>query len=133
MLKIYDVIDYVSINKQDWRAVGTNGFFCTDEDRDSKLILDNVSFSEAHEYLENNRLDGLKSDYTVWRPRPTVCVRYQDAFDVAVYSKFSAISYKRVYKENKDATLKWLMNHLSADQFIQYLKERGITTCPMNF
>jgi hypothetical protein len=43
------------------------------------------------------------------------------------------MSYKIEYEEWKEVTLEWIIKNLPADQTIQYLKERGITTCPMNF
>jgi hypothetical protein len=49
------------------------------------------------------------------------------------YKHFKSISYMQTYEERKDVSLEWIIKHLPADQAIQYLKERGITTCPMNF
>ena len=133
MLKIYTVVSYVSIDSTDWRSVGHCGYCCTDEDRDVKLILDNAPFSEAREYINNHHLDGVWSINTFWRNKPAIAVKYRDAWDDVVYKNFDTMSYKNVYTEDKNVTIEWLMKHLTADQTIQYLKERGITTCPMNF
>ena len=133
MLKVYNVYDYVSIDGAKWREVGRTGYKVTDEEVKNKLVLDNASFEEAREFLSNNVLDGVWNYSTFFRNKPAVCVSYQDAWDVVTYKRFNTISYKTEYKEDKHVTTKWLMEHLSADKFIQYLKERGITTCPMNF
>ena len=39
--------------------------------------------------------------------------------------------YKYVYKEWKDVPLNYIMEHFSADKCIQYLKERGMSACPI--
>lgn len=134
MLKVYHVYDYVSIDGAKWRTVGGyGGYKITDEEVETKLVLDNVSFEEAREFLSQNPLDGVLNDSTLLRNKPTIVVRYQDAWDWVEYRRFDTMSYKREYKEYENVSFKWLTEHLSADQFIQYLKERGITTCPMNF
>ena len=133
MLKIYDVIDYVSVDGSDWRVVGRDGYCCTDEERDVKFILNNASFEEAYEHLSNNQQDGIWCGKTYWREKPLIFICYQDAWDSVRYNHFHQMSYKRIYKENNGVHLSWIIKNLPADQTIQYLKERGITTCPMNF
>ena len=133
MLKVYNVVSYVSVDGANWRSVGHPGHCCTDEDRDVKLILDNASFAEAREYIGNHFLGGVYNSETFWRNKSVIAVHYRDALDDVVYRNFNTISYKNVYTENKNVTLGWMMEHLSADKVIQYLKERGLTTCPMNF
>lgn len=36
-----------------------------------------------------------------------------------------------IQKEKKNVTLEWIMEHLSADKAIQFLKERGMAVCPI--
>lgn len=131
MLKVYNVVSYVSVDGAKWRSVGYSGYCCTDEDCSVKLILDNASFAEAREYLSNNFLDGVCNSASFWILKPTITVRHRDAWDAAVYKSFSTISYKNVYTEDKNVTLGWMMEHLSAEKVIQYLKERGMTACPI--
>ena len=133
MLKVYCAYDYVSIDGANWRKVSGGGYKITDEDVEDSLILDQVSFEKAREYLSNNFLQGVYNESTFWRSKPTIRVSYVGAWDYVDYLHFDTMSYKVEYKECKDVSFKWLMEHLTADQFIQYLKERGITTCPMNF
>ena len=133
MLKIYTVVSYVSIDGAKWRSVGQVGHYCTHEDRDVKLILDKSSFDEVREYNKSHFLDGVWNISTFWRNKPAIAIKYRDAWDDVVYKSFDTMSYKNVYTEDKNVTLEWLMKHLTADQTIQYLKERGITACPMNF
>lgn len=44
---------------------------------------------------------------------------------------FSSISIIEVNEEKKNVTLEWIMEHLSADKAIQFLKERGMAVCPI--
>ena len=131
MLKIYDVNDYVSINGAKWRSVGGYGYGAIDEEPENKLILDNATFDEAYEYLEQNYLSGVQEDNTLFRKKPIIRVSYNDAWDAVKYRCFNKMSYKREFKENKNVSLEWIMKHLSADQCIQYLKDRGMAACPI--
>lgn len=133
MLKVYNVHDCISIDGAKWREIGLTGYIITDKELSEIVILDHATFAETREYLDNNWIDGMRNQETFWRRKPIIEVRYQDAWDWVDYRRFNTLSYKRKYKEWKDVSMEWLMKHASADQFIQYLKERGITACPMNF
>lgn len=131
MLKIYDVIDYISIDGARWRSVGGWRYKATDDELENKLILNDVSFDEAREYFADHPLDGVCNDNTFFRNKPTIRVKYSDAWDSVEYRHFNKLSYKREFEEWKNVTLEWIMKHLSADQCIQYLKDRGMATCPI--
>lgn len=132
MLKVYRYYAYVSIDGAEWRRV-SDGDIISEKELVDCLILDNATFDQTREYLSNHIVWGMCNDSTFFRKKPIVSISYSDAFDVVEYRNFGTLSYRKVYREWKDVPLKWLMEHVSADQFIQYLKERGITTCPMNF
>ena len=138
MLKIYKVRNYVSVDGADWRQViqsWLSDIKCkvSNEDLDMKYMACRLSFDEAREYLNSHKLDGVWNNTTFWRKRPTICVRYCDAFDDVVYKHFDTISYKQEYEECKDISLQWIIENFPADQTIQYIKERGITAFPINF
>ena len=133
MLKVYYVCKYVSIDGAEWRKVGHDGYRVVDGEVEDELVLDNVSFDEARKYLSENILAYVWNDSTCFRHKPTIVVHYSDAWDPVEYKHFNTLSYKREFVENKNVSFEWLTKYLTADQFIQYLKERGITTCPMNF
>ena len=137
MLKIYKVHNYVSVDGAEWRRV-IKGWLSdvqciAVEDYSLDYPMHRLSFNEAREYLYNNKLDGIWNDKTFWTKNPTICIRYADAWDDVIYKHFDTISYKQEYVEWTDVPLEWIINHLPAEQTIQYLKERGITACPMNF
>lgn len=133
MLKAYYIRDYVSVDGSEWRSVGGYGERVIDGEPENELRLDNASFDEVYEYLTQHLLSGVWNDTTLIRKKPLIQVSYNDTGCWVEYRHFNTMSYKREYKEWNNVPLKWLMEHASADQFIQYLKERGITTCPMNF
>lgn len=131
MLKIYDVIDYISIDGADWRIVGGYGYKATDKEVENTLVLNDLSFDEAREYLSQNTLRGVCNGSTFFLGKPTIRISYNDAWDDVEYRKFNKMSYKREFKEWEDVSLKWIIENLSADKCIQYLKERGMTACPI--
>ena len=131
MLKVYHIYDYVSIDGAEWREVGGYGEKVIDGEPKSELRLDKASFNKAYEYLTQHHLSGVYNDVTLFRKKPLIQVSYTDTLDWITYRHFDTISYKREYKEWKDVPLKWLMEHASAEQTIQYLKERGMTACPI--
>ena len=138
MLKVYKVHNYVSIDGSPWREVVWSWISpteckITDKELKGENMLCHTSFDEAYAYLQNSPLDGLYASETFWRHQPRIGIRYEDAYDIVYYNHFDTISYNIIYEEWKDVSLQWIMENLPADQFIQYLKERGITTCPMNF
>jgi hypothetical protein len=138
MLKVYKVYNYVSIDGGNWRKV-THSWFDDDrcEAHNSKprteFILSKNSFDEAYEYLSNYKVDGLLTDIIPWRKKQRIWIQYEDALESVKYKHFDVITYKREYVEWTDVSLEWIIKNLPAEQTIQYLKERGITTCSMNF
>lgn len=131
MLKVYNVTDYVSIDGAPWREVSDTGYRVSDKELQTKLVLDEVSFDEAREFLSNNHIWGVWNYETLFRHKPIIAVSYYSNYEPVRYKHFNTISYKTEYTEWKDVSFDWLMKHFSAEQCIQYLKERGMTACPI--
>ena len=129
MLKVYNIHSYVSINGAEWVKVGQSGYTMTDTSPTEHIILENVGFSECYNYLKEHILEGIYIDNTIFN-KPQMCIHY-DIFDNRYYKKFNNISYKKVYSERKDVSLVYIMEHFPAEKCIQYLKERGVNTCPI--
>ena len=130
MLKVYKVHDYVSIDGAKWRQVGY-GYRIAEEKPENNLVLYEASFDNAREYLSNNKLDGVWNDSTFLFRNPTIVVDYDDAWESVEYRKFKNISYQTIFTEWTSVTLEWIVQNLPADECIQYLKERGMTVCPI--
>lgn len=131
MLKIYNAYSYVSIDGAEWRKVGSDGYRVSDEELDEVLLFENLSFNKAYKYLCEKNLDGVWLDETLFRHKPIIRIGYSDVWEPVSYKAFNTLSYKLKYKEKSYVTLDWIMRHLSADQCIQYMKERGMTACPI--
>lgn len=130
MLKVYKVKSYVSINGGDWQRVGYNGHAILDDNPTEITLLDNATFNECYEYITHHSLNGICLDHTLFRKKPIFYIG-DSWFEGHRYDHFDTISYKYVYEEWEDVSLNYIMNNFSADKCIQYLKERGISACPI--
>lgn len=130
MLKVYEVKSYVSINGEDWWQVGRDGHTISDENPTEKVFLDNAAFNECYEYVCNHPLDGICPSNTLFKNKPIIYIDDKHLYEHR-YDHFDTISYKYVYEEWEDVSLDYIMKHFSADKCIQYLKERGMSACPI--
>ena len=131
MLKVYLVTNYVSINGGEWREVGYGGYQVSDKELHGNIPLNFMSFDSAYEYLSANKVPGISTDISLFKHKPIICVRYTGNYDHTVYRRFSTMAYMATYEEWSDVTLEWIMKNLPASECIQYLKDRGITACPI--
>ena len=132
MLKIYTRKYWVSINNKEWEQVWRGKEIMTDSPPSEAVIFDKLSFDECYELLQNVPMYHIRAGKTFFRKRPKVVIEY-DYDRIKHYTHFDTISCKVTYEEIKDASLYAIMRYFSAEETIQYLKERGVTTCPMNF
>ena len=130
MLKVYYVRSYVSIDGGDWELIDYGGHSIRDDKPTEKIIFENYTLEQCHEYLKENTLGGIWPSYTFFRKKPMIYIE-EWFYEAKRYTSFDTISYKHVYEEWESVSLDWIMKHLSAEQCIQYLKEHGITTCPI--
>lgn len=74
MLKIYDPIYSVSIDGGPWKRLGDpfdTNWFVTDKDLpETELLLDDVSFQEAYDYLRDNYIPGARTCTTFSKINP---------------------------------------------------------------
>ena len=130
MLKVYTVKSYVSINGGDWQRVGLNGHIMTDNNPTEKVILNNATFDGCYKYVSQHSLNGIYLYSTLFKKKPIIYINDRHLYEHR-YDHFNTISYKYVYEEWEDVTLDYIMEHFSADKCIQYLKERGMSACPI--
>ena len=134
MLKIYDPIYFVSIDGGLWKGLedpfDTN-WFVTDEDiPETELLLDDVSFQEAYDYLRDNYIYGARPYRTFFKDKPRLSLLYFKNIDRKYIKNCEGFWLRAENKLRKNVTLDWILKHLEADQAIQYLKERGMEICP---
>lgn len=96
-------------------------------------IIENANFKQAFEHFENSPIHDVVACRTYFRHRPYIClIGAWFAESVNLYQKdFTSLSIRRISEEDKGVTLEWIMEHLSAEKTIQYLKERGLNICPI--
>lgn len=136
MLKVYKMRYYVSIDNEKWFEVDDGYYpYILRDDKEPTVcnIINNMTFEECYELLQNNGLCGLKYDKTIFNKKRIIVMRSWSYDQWYAYKDFKTISYKCVFVEFPKMTLSEIFKHFPADQCIQYLKERGITACPMNF
>lgn len=130
MLKSYKYQLQISLDGSDWCVIDTGYTKLREEHALEKTFIDSYSFADAHEWMLNNHHCQWEAGYTLFKKRPQIKIQY-DWGTIETYKSFSTISIRAVYKEYP-ITMRELQNE-NAETVIQYLKERGITTCPMNF
>ena len=133
MLKVYRVKNYVSVDGGKWYRVGETGRTMFDDSNPKEMIYDNWSFNRWCEYLQQSSLDGIYYRTTFFKKKPYIVTHWYTYDSYEKYTHFNTLSYKTVYEEMENISLADIMKDFPADQCIKYLKERGITTCPMNF
>ena len=133
MLKIYTVRYYVSIDTGPWErlhAIHT----CMREDTTvlpEQILINKLPFNECYEMLKTDHVRGMHLSETNFKHKPLVCIAYAGDWDATAYKYFDTLSYKTTYEEDTYITLSEIMKRFPSDQVIQYLKERGLNTCPM--
>lgn len=132
MLKIYTRKCWVSINNKEWEQVWWERDMMKDNPPSEVITANQLSFDEFYELLQHGSIDHIRAGTTFFRKRPKITIGY-DYDRKKCYTHFDTISFKVTYEEVTGATLYSIMRCFPAELVIQYLKERGITTCPMNF
>lgn len=130
MLKVYRVKSYVSINGEDWWHVGYDDHTIRNDNPIEKVFFKDITFNECYKYIKEHELNGISLDSTLFRNKPIIYIG-NSYFDSYRYDHFDTISYKCVYEEWKEVPLTYIMEHFPADKCIQYLKERGMSACPI--
>ena len=133
MLKIYTLKRWISIDHKDWRQIQYSGDVMRDDALPNENVLvDQMSFDEFYTVLQSEPMTHIRAGKTVVGKRPKISIDYD--FDHTMhYTHFDTISCKYTYEEVINVSLYNIMREFPAEQTIQYLKERGITACPMNF
>ena len=136
MLKVYRIKYYVSIDSGEWREVGEGWdypYILRDDQEAINQRLPTMTFAECYDFLQDHQLIGVRWCKDIFK-RPHIGIMYNWGYDTGKsYRKFDTIDYRRVAEECPNVTLASIFKHFPADQCIQYMKERGMTACPMNF
>ena len=126
MLKAYTVRTYIAVNDKPKKEIWDIGSGLT-EDELPRVAVTTFSFQDCFD----NKLptSAIETGTTSFLKRPYVRIEY-DWADMDCYYNFDSVTIEQHY-EPYDITLDELFKRYSADKCIQYLKERGMTTCPI--
>lgn len=130
MLKSYRCELQISLNGAEWNTIHVECTKLREEHELIKTFIENYSFAEAHEWMLHHWHDHWEAGYTLFKKKLKIKIQY-GYYTTETYKSFDTISIRAVYEERR-ITMRDLQ-YEDADTVIQYLKERGITTCPMNF
>lgn len=126
MLKAYKVRTCIAVDNKPKKQIFRIGYGLT-EDELPRIVTTTWSFQDCFD--KKVPTPAIKTDTTLFRKRPYVEIEY--AWDDADrYYNFDSLTIERHY-ESCDITLKELLEYYSADECIQYLKDRGMTACPI--
>jgi hypothetical protein len=126
MLKAYKVKTDISVDDKPMQRVLRIGYGLTEEEL-PRVATTTWSFQDC---LDNKvPTPAVKNDVTLFRNRPYVEIEYE--WDhVERYYDFDHLTVERHY-EPYEVTLHELLEDFLAEDVIQYLKERGMTACPI--
>lgn len=92
-----------------------------------------LNFADMQELIEKGFVPNAENDFTFFRKRPMIVLPSSD-IEITRYTYTEkdkvVFEVKKQYLPYTN-TIKNLADLLPADDFIQYLKDRGINTCPM--
>ena len=130
MKKIYDKRCLIRINDEkefhDTSVFYHLSYLKEEEAQTTERIFTN--FQEAYEYIKNNGVMNAEAGRTFFRNKPEIKLSTANDYCLGYYTEknFKSLAVRWEYKEVKP-TMKTLSNLLTADEFCEYLTDRGIT------
>ena len=127
MLKAYKVTTYIAVDGKSKREIFQKeyGLFEVELPR---VTTTSWSFQDCFN-TPPPPTGAIQTDKTLFRKRPYVEIEYSWDWHDRYYN-FDSLTIERHY-EPYNITLDELIKEYSADQCIQYLKERGMMACPI--
>lgn len=133
MLQAYGWELYVKINNNDWEDTRCSGWSLIEGTPPrEEAILTDASFEEVCNYMSNVSIPCFHIDFTLFKKRKFL--RYHRRYVLQEDEKFFEKDIKSISIQltntRREVSLKEIFEHCPAEQAIQYMKERGLTTCP---
>ena len=130
MKKLADLVCYVAIGENEYQNTSIwshINYMEMDECKTTEFTLN--TFNEAYAAIANDRIRNAEIGATLFG-KPTIEISRKDFIDKFVMNErtFKPISVKWEWQEvERNYTIKDLANLLPAEQFCEWLKDRGIT------
>lgn len=133
MKKVIEARKQYRLNGGEWETVKSNILYREkDECVDKYRTID--TWQDAIGYVTEGLLPNAEMHMTFFKKRIYLILPnnniYSDFRTVVNEKDFEKLEVRVIYREPV-LTIKQLVNILDADEFLQYLKDRGISTCPM--
>ena len=130
MKKIYDKRCLIRVNNEE-EFHDTSIFYHLSYIEDTDAITTErvfTDFQEVYEFIANDGVMNAESTHTLFRNRPEIRLSTVDGDCVSYYTEknFKSLAVRWDYREVKP-TIKTLADLLTADEFCEYLTDRGIT------
>ena len=130
MKKLVDLRCYVAIGESDYVDTSNLNHLQYIEVKESKKEYILTTWEEAYEAVKNNYIRNAEIGLTFFKKHETIEIYLANSFSKFVMTKktFMPIHVKWEWQENNEVyTIKNLAGLLSADQFCEWLKDKGIT------
>ena len=135
MKKVIEARKQYRLNNGEWTDVtefNPISYREKDECKDKYRTID--TWKDAVGYVAEGLLPNAEMHMTFFKKRIYLILPnnniYSDFRTVVNEKDFKKLEVRVIYREPV-LTIKQLANILDADEFLQYLKDRGISTCPM--
>lgn len=133
MKKVIEVRKQYRLNNGEWETVQSNiSYREKDECVDKYRTID--TWKDIVGYVAEGLLPNAEMHMTFFKKRIYLILPnsniYTDFRTVVNEKDFEKLEVRVIYREPV-LTIKQLANILDADEFLQHLKDRGISTCPM--
>ena len=130
MKKLVDLRCYVAIGESDYVDTSNWNHLQYIEVKESKKEYILTTWEEIYEAVKNNCIRNAEIGLTFFRKRETIEIYLGDSFSKFIMTKKTSIPIhvKWEWQEvDENYTIKNLANLLPADQFCEWLKDKGIT------
>ena len=130
MKKIYDKRCLIRVNNEkefhDTSIFYHLSYLDENETQTTERVF--TDFQKAYEYVENDGVMNAETSHTLFRNRPEIRLSTMDDCCASYYTEknFKSLVVRWEYEEVKP-TIKTLADKLTADEFCEYLTDRGIT------
>ena len=135
MKKVVRVVKEYRVNGDKWIDISLWKHIIYKEETECKNKMRKIdNWKDALEYLKNDMLRNSSVEYTIFKRTPYLHLYNPENLDyewIDVKEKEFELLEVRLRYIEYPCSLKELVDLLPANDFIQYLKDRGISTCPM--
>lgn len=139
MLKPYQTWNEISIDGSEWKILYDGPVYAytmiEESDAHTTTIAEGLDFSSSFEWIKNHpNIYGLWITESWIKHLPIIHTNIDHPNLISKeksYKTFKSMSIRTCYRECTCMSLSRIMDMFASDIVIQYLKERGVATCPV--